>query len=579
MTTTNLDSAIQARAEAWMRTPYDEETIKSVKQLFDSEQYTELTDSFYKDLEFGTGGLRGIMGVGTNRMNKYTIGRATQGLSNYLLKTYPGQEVKAAISYDSRNNSKAFARLVADVFSANGIKVYLFAELRPTPHLSFAVRHLQCQAGVMLTASHNPKEYNGYKAYWNDGGQLVPPHDKNVIKEVYAIEAPNEINFGPVAENITLLGKELDDAYLDAIAKLTLRPDVVSRQNDLKIVFSPIHGTGVTLVPPALQRWGFTNVHVVEAQATPDGNFPTVVYPNPEEEEAMSLAVQDGQRIGADVLFATDPDADRVGAATKNTQGEYQLLNGNQIGSLLVNYVLSAKKEQGDLRPDDYVVKTIVTTNLIAEIAKQYGVTYYDTLTGFKYIGELITGKDGQGRFLVGGEESYGYLVGELVRDKDAVVSAVFIAEMTAYYKDQGKSLFDALIDLYVQHGYYKEKLVSLTKTGKAGAEEIKAMMERLRSNPPQTLGGIDVAEIKDYERSESYNLKTGERSVINLPKSDVLQFITVDGDVISARPSGTEPKIKFYCSVKQPLANAADFEHMSQELEDRVDRIMKDIA
>ncbi|WP_353125830.1 phospho-sugar mutase [Parapedobacter pyrenivorans] len=579
MTTTNLDSAIQARAEAWMRTPYDEGTIKSVKQLFDSEQYTELTDSFYKDLEFGTGGLRGIMGVGTNRMNKYTIGRATQGLSNYLLKTYPGQEVKAAISYDSRNNSKAFARLVADVFSANGIKVYLFAELRPTPHLSFAVRHLQCHAGVMLTASHNPKEYNGYKAYWNDGGQLVPPHDKNVIKEVNAIEGPNEINFGPVAENITLLGKELDDAYLDAIAKLTLRPDVVSRQNDLKIVFSPIHGTGVTLVPPALQRWGFTNVHVVEAQATPDGNFPTVVYPNPEEEEAMSLAVQDGQRIGADVLFATDPDADRVGAATKNTQGEYQLLNGNQIGSLLVNYVLSAKKEQGDLRPDDYVVKTIVTTNLIAEIAKQYGVTYYDTLTGFKYIGELITGKDGQGRFLVGGEESYGYLVGELVRDKDAVVSAVFIAEMTAYYKDQGKSLFDALIDLYVQHGYYKEKLVSLTKTGKAGAEEIKAMMERLRSNPPQTLGGIDVAEIKDYERSESYDLKTGERNVINLPKSDVLQFITVDGDVISARPSGTEPKIKFYCSVKQPLANAADFERMSQELEDRVDRIMKDIA
>lgn len=579
MITTNLDSTIQARAEAWMRTPYDEETIRSVKQLFDTEQYTELTDSFYKDLEFGTGGLRGIMGVGTNRMNKYTIGRATQGLSNYLIKTYPGQQVKVAISYDSRNNSKTFARLVADVFSANGFKVYLFAELRPTPHLSFAVRHLQCQAGVMLTASHNPKEYNGYKAYWNDGGQLVSPHDKNVIQEVYAIEGPSEINFGPVEENLTLLGKELDDAYLDAIAKLTIRPNVVAQQNDLKIVFSPIHGTGITLVPPALQRWGFTNVHVVEAQAIPDGNFPTVVYPNPEEEEAMSLAVKDGQRIGADVLFATDPDADRVGAAAKNARGEYQLLNGNQIGSLLVDYVLSAKKEQGDLRSDDYVVKTIVTTNLIAAIAKRYGVTYYDTLTGFKYIGELITGKEGQGRFLVGGEESYGYLVGELVRDKDAVVSAVFIAEMAAYYKDQGKSLFDALIDLYVQHGYYKEKLISLTKKGKAGAEEIKAMMERLRSTPPQTLGGIDVAEIKDYERSESYNLKTGDRAIINLPKSDVLQFITVDGDVISARPSGTEPKIKFYCSVKQPLASPADFERVGQELEERVDRIMKDIA
>jgi len=580
MTTVQLDPAIQGRAEAWLKAPYDEDTIQSVKQLFDSGDYTGLTDSFYKDLEFGTGGLRGIMGVGTNRMNKYTIGRATQGLSNYLLKTYPGERVKAAISYDSRNNSKAFARLVADVFSANGIQVYLFAELRPTPHLSFAVRHLQCHAGVMLTASHNPKEYNGYKAYWNDGGQLVPPHDKNVINEVYAIEDPSEINFGPVEENITLLGKELDDAYLDAISALIIRPDAVSRQKkELKIVFSPIHGTGVTLVPPALQRWGFANVNVVEAQATPDGNFPTVVYPNPEEAEAMSLALREGERIEADVIFATDPDADRVGAAVKNTQGVYQLLNGNQIGSLLVNYVLSAKKEQGDLRPDDYVVKTIVTTNLIADIARQYGVTYYDTLTGFKYIGELITLKDGQGRFLVGGEESYGYLVGELVRDKDAVVSAVFIAEMTAYYKDQGKTLFDALLDLYVRHGYYKEKLISLTKTGKAGAEEIKAMMERLRSNPPQTIGGIDVAEIKDYERSESYNLKTGERKAIDLPKSDVLQFITVDGDVVSARPSGTEPKIKFYCSVRQPLSNAADFERVSRELDERVDGIMKDIA
>lgn len=579
MTTTNLDPAIQARAEAWLRAPYDEATNAAVKELFDTQQYTELTDSFYKDLEFGTGGLRGIMGVGTNRMNKYTIGRATQGLSNYLLKTYPGEEIKVAISYDSRNNSQSFARLVADVFSANGIHVYLFAELRPTPHLSFAVRHLGCRAGVMLTASHNPKEYNGYKAYWNDGGQLVPPHDKNVIKEVYAIENPDEIKFAPNETNIHLLGKEMDDAYLGAIATLTIRPETVARQKDLKIVYSPIHGTGITLVPPALQRWGFANVHVVEAQAKPDGNFPTVVYPNPEEEEAMSLAVKTGERIGANVIFATDPDADRVGAAVKNRDGDYQLLNGNQIGSLLVNYVLSAKKEQGDLRLDDYVVKTIVTTQLIADIAEQYGVTCYDTLTGFKYIGELITQKNGDGRFLVGGEESYGYLVGELVRDKDAVVSAVFIAEMAAYYKDQGKSLFDALIDLYVQHGCYKEKLVSLTKTGKAGAEEIKAMMERLRSNPPQTLGGIDVAEIKDYERSESFNLKTGERGVINLPKSDVLQFITVDGDVISARPSGTEPKIKFYCSVKQPLANAADFEHVGLELEDRVDRIMKDIA
>jgi len=577
--TTNLDPVVQARAESWLRTPYDEQTISAVKQLFDTEQYTELTDSFYKDLEFGTGGLRGIMGVGTNRMNKYTIGRATQGLSNYLLKIFPDQQVKVVISYDSRNNSQSFARLVADIFSANGIKVYLFAELRPTPHLSFAVRQLKCHGGVMLTASHNPKEYNGYKAYWNDGGQLVPPHDKNVIDEVYAIGDPDQIKFTPIPENITLLGEELDEAYLQAIKALCLRPEAVVRQHDLSIVYSPIHGTGVTLVPPALLRWGFTNVNVVEAQALPDGNFPTVIYPNPEEEEAMSQAMEEGQRRGADVVFATDPDADRVGAAVKNAQGEYQLLNGNQIGSLLVNYVLSAKKEQGDLLPDDYVVKTIVTTNLIADIANSYGVTYYDTLTGFKYIGELITLKAGMGRFLVGGEESYGFLVGELVRDKDAVVSAVFIAEMAAYYKDQGKTLFDALIELYMQHGFYKEKLISLTKAGKAGAEEIKAMMERLRNEPPQSIGGISVAEIKDYQRSESFNLKTGKRAAINLPKSDVLQFITVDGDVVSARPSGTEPKIKFYCSVKQPLANREDFNKVSQELEERVTRIMKDIA
>ena len=579
MTTMNLDPVIQARAEVWMRAPYDDATVAAVRELFDTKQDTELTDSFYKDLEFGTGGLRGVMGVGTNRMNKYTIGRATQGLSNYLIKTYPGEEIKVAISYDSRNNSQTFARLVADVFSANGIQVYLFSELRPTPHLSFAVRHLGCRAGVMLTASHNPKEYNGYKAYWNDGGQLVAPHDKNVIKEVYAIDGPGEIKFTANEANIHLLGKEMDDAYLNAIAALTIRPETVKRQQDLKIVYSPIHGTGVTLVPAALQRWGFTHVQVVEEQAKPDGNFPTVVYPNPEEEEAMSLAVKTGERIGADVIFATDPDADRVGAAVKNINGAYQLLNGNQIGSLLVNYVLSSKKEQQDLRTDDYVVKTIVTTNLIADIAKEHGVTYYDTLTGFKYIGELITNKGGQGRFLVGGEESYGYLVGELVRDKDAVVSAVFIAEMAAYYKDQGKSLFEALIDLYIQHGYYKEKLISLTKKGKAGAEEIQAKMARLRSHPPRTLGGIEVAEIKDYQNSESYHLKTGKREAIRLPKSDVLQFITVDGDVISARPSGTEPKIKFYCSVKQPLANAADFERVGEELEARVDRIMKDIA
>lgn len=579
MSEKQLDPSIQERAARWLEAPYDEETIRSVKKLFDDQQYVELTDAFYKDLEFGTGGLRGIMGVGTNRMNKYTIGRATQGLANYLAKTFPGRQVKVAVSYDSRNNSAAFAKLVADVFSANGARVFLFRALRPTPHLSFAVRYLECQAGVMLTASHNPKEYNGYKAYWNDGGQLVPPHDKNVIREVYDITDPGQIKFDPKPENITLLDETMDEAYLSQIIKLTLRPDAVARQKDLKIVFSPIHGTGITLVPPALERWGFTRAAIVEAQAQPDGNFPTVVYPNPEEEEAMSLAVKEGQRIDADVVFATDPDADRVGAAVKNPGGEYQLLNGNQIGSLLVDYVLSAKAEQRDLLPGDYIVKTIVTTNLIADIARARQVTCYDTLTGFKYIGELITQKAGNGRFLVGGEESYGYLVGELVRDKDAVVSAVFIAEMAAYYKNQGKTLYDALIDLYLQHGYYKEKLISLTKKGKAGAEEIQAMMENLRSNPPRELGGIAVAQVKDYQRSEALDLTSGEKTAIDLPKSDVLQFITEDGDVISARPSGTEPKIKFYCSVKQPLPSREDFDRISRQLDKKLDRIMKAIA
>ncbi len=408
---------------------------------------------------------------------------------------------------------------------------------------------------------------------------MVAPHDKNVITAVYAITDPSEINFGPVPENITLLDEQMDEAYLSEIAALSIRPQVVAEQKDLKIVFSPIHGTGITLVPPALERWGFTNIQVVEAQAQPDGNFPTVVYPNPEEEEAMSMALEEGKRIGADVIIATDPDADRVGAAVRNAKGEYQLLNGNQIGSLLVNYVLLSKKELGDLKEGDYVVKTIVTTSLIADIAQAYGVPYYDVLTGFKFIGELMTEKEGQGRFLVGGEESYGFLVGELVRDKDAVVSCTFIAEMTAYYKSQGKTLFDALLDLYVQYGYYKEKLISLTKKGKAGAEEIKEMMARLRSNPPQTLGGVAVAQVKDYQSSESFHLRSGDREIINLPKSDVLQFITVDGDVISARPSGTEPKIKFYCSVKQPLASREDFDEVSRQLDEKIDRIMKDIA
>lgn len=574
----NLDKDTQARINQWLTNEYDQDTVAQVQKLVDNNEETELLDSFYKELEFGTGGLRGIMGVGSNRMNKYTIGKATQGLANYLLKQFPNQDIKVAVSYDSRNNSQAFGNLVADVFSANGIHVYLFEELRPTPVLSFAVRHFECQGGVMLTASHNPKEYNGYKAYWNDGGQLVAPHDKNVITEVNAIQSVNDIKFDRVEKNITLVGSEFDDIYIAENKKLSIHPEAVQAQKDLKIVYSPIHGTGITVVPKMLKAWGFENVTIVEEQAEPNGNFPTVIYPNPEEDDAMAKAKQKGQELDADVVMATDPDADRVGVAIKTPSGSFQLINGNQIGSLLTYYVLSSKKALGQLKPNDYIVKTIVTSNLFAAIADAHAVKYYETLTGFKYIGEVMTKLLGKENYLVGGEESYGYLVGDLVRDKDAVNSCAFIAEMCAYFKNQGKSLYDVLVQLYLEYGFYKEKLISLTKKGKAGADEIKQMMADLRAELPKTLGGIEVIEVRDYENSETTNMKTGEKSKIDLPKSDVLQFITTDGDVISARPSGTEPKIKFYCSVKEKLAFSSEYGQISNRLDDKVEVMMADI-
>lgn len=574
-----LDQETQSRIKQWLTTEYDNETVAKVQQLVDNNEETELLDSFYKELEFGTGGLRGIMGVGSNRINKYTLGKATQGLANYLKKQFPNQQIKVAVSYDSRNNSQSLGHLVADVFSANDIHVFLFENLRPTPMLSFAVRHFNCQSGVMLTASHNPKEYNGYKAYWNDGGQLVAPHDSNVITEVNAIESVSDIKFDRVKENITIVGEEFDSTYIQANKRLSIHPEAAEAQKDLKIVFSPIHGTGITVVPKMLEEWGFTNVTVVAEQANPDGNFPTVIYPNPEEEDAMSMAKQRGQELGADVIMATDPDADRVGVAVRNSKGDYQLLNGNQIGSLLTYYVLSSKKDKGQLKDNDYIVKTIVTTNLMSDIADSFNVKSYETLTGFKYIGEVMTRELGKENYLVGGEESYGFLVGDLVRDKDAVNSCAFIAEMTAYFKNQGKSLYDVLIELYVKYGYYNEKLISLTKKGKAGADEIKQMMVDLRTDAPKTLGGVAVKEIRDYENQVATNLISGETSVIDLPKSDVLQFITVDGDVISARPSGTEPKIKFYCSVKESLLDASQYEVISAKLEQKVEKIMSDIV
>jgi phosphoglucomutase len=574
-----LDPTILEKANQWLQGSYDDDVKQAVQKLIDDKAYTDLTDSFYRNLEFGTGGLRGLMGPGSNRVNKYTIGSATQGLANFLNKTYQGQKISVAIAHDSRNNSDVLAGITADVFSANGIHVYFFKALRPTPLLSYAIRHLGCKSGVMLTASHNPKEYNGYKAYGADGGQFVSPDDKAVLSEVAAISSIDEVKFTRIPENVELIDEEIDQLYLDQITALSVSPEAIERQKDLKIVYSPIHGTGITLVPKALEQFGFRNVILVDEQTTPDGNFPTVVYPNPEEKEALSLALKKAQETDADLVLATDPDADRVGIAVKNTDNEFILLNGNQTGSLLINYLLTAWQENGKLTGNEYIVKTIVTSYLIDAIAKEKGVKCYNTLTGFKYIGELMTKFEGKQTFIGGGEESYGYLIGDLVRDKDAVVSSAFIAEMTAFYKDKGSSLFEALIDTYLQYGFYKEKLISITKKGKSGAEEIVAMIEKFRTNPPAALGGSKVVVFKDYEKQVETDLVTNATKPIDLPKSDVLQFITEDGSIISARPSGTEPKIKFYCSVNGKLASKEAYYETDQQLEAKIDAIVQDLG
>lgn len=573
-----LEQATLSTINEWLNGNYDKNTKEEIQSLLDKEAFTELTDSFYRSLEFGTGGLRGIMGPGSNRINKYTIGTATQGLSNYLNNKYPGEKIKVAIAHDSRNNSDYFAKITADVFSANGIHVYFFSALRPTPELSFAIRHLGCKSGVMLTASHNPKEYNGYKAYGADGGQFTSPDDSMVMDEVAKITSIDAVKFDRVDSNVELIGEEIDQLYLDKITALSVSPDAIARQKDLKIVYSPIHGTGITLVPKALEQFGFTNLTVVEEQSKPDGNFPTVVYPNPEEKDALNLALKKAQEIDADLVLATDPDADRVGIAVKNNDGEFVLLNGNQTGSLLINYLLTAWQEKGKLTGNEYIVKTIVTSNLIEAIAEAKNVTYYNTLTGFKWIGQVMTQLEGKKTFIGGGEESYGYLIGDLVRDKDAVVSCAFIAEMTAFYKDKGSSLYNALLDMYVEYGLYKEELVSITKKGKTGAEDIKAMMEKFRNNPPATLGGSKIKTLKDYELGVQTDIKSGVKTELELPKSDVLQFITEDGSIVSARPSGTEPKIKFYCSVNAALKDKAGFKEADAKLGDKIKAVMNDL-
>jgi phosphoglucomutase len=575
----NLEPSVLKKVNEWLAGHYDSETKASIQQQLDEGDHVGLTDAFYKDLEFGTGGLRGIMGPGSNRVNKYTLGMATQGLSNYLKKIYPDEQIKVVIAHDSRNNSGLLAGTTADVFSANGIKVYYFDGLRPTPELSYAIRLLGCHSGVMLTASHNPKEYNGYKAYGRDGGQLVAPHDTNVMEEVQNINSIDEIKFDGIASNIEAIGEAVDQQYLDELVKLSVSKEAIQRQKDLKIVFSPIHGTGGVLIPRALEMYGFENVIEVAEQAEPDGNFPTVVYPNPEEQEALTLALKKAKEVDADLVMATDPDADRVGIAVKNDEGDFVLLNGNQTGTLLIHYMLTAWEKAGKLTDKEYITKTIVTSYLIDKIAASKNVECFNTLTGFKYIGEIMTRLEGERQFIAGGEESYGYLVGEHARDKDAVVSCTMIAEMTAYYKDQGSSLYDGLIDLYLEYGIYKEKLISITKKGKSGAEEIKAMMDRYRTAPPTSLGGAKVATIKDYKSSVSTDVQTGETSKIDLPSSNVLQFFTEDGSIISARPSGTEPKIKFYCSVNDTLADRPSFKATEKGLDAKIDKIMGDLV
>ena len=574
-----IDQVLKDRINTWLTGDYDESSKAEIRQLIDDKNVTELTDAFYRDLEFGTGGLRGIMGVGSNRVNKYTLGTATQGLSNYLKKIYPDQQIKVVIAHDNRNNSSVFANVVANVFSANGIYVYFFEGLRPTPELSYAIRLLGCQSGVMLTASHNPKEYNGYKAYGADGGQLVAPHDEAVMAEVLKIKDISEVNFKGIDSNIEKIGKEIDEKYLDDLAKLSISKDAIQRQHDLKIVFSPIHGTGGVMVPPALKRFGFTNVITVDEQMIVDGNFPTVIYPNPEEAEALTLALAKAAEVDADIVMATDPDADRVGLAIKDDAGQFILLNGNQALCLLVDYVLSAWESAGKLDGDQYVVKTIVTSYMIDAIAASKDVECLNVLTGFKYIGEIMTQRQGKKTFVVGGEESYGYLVGEHARDKDAVVACCMFAELAAYYKDQGKSLYEVLLGLYIKYGFYKEKLISITKKGKAGAEEIKAMMDDYRANTPTELGGNKVIMLKDYKTSTSKDMRTGEVMKIELPSSNVLQFFTEDGSIISARPSGTEPKIKFYCSVKSELSNKEAFKSTATQLDSKLASMMKDLG
>ena len=571
----NISPEILAKAKSWLSDQYDEETRKQVQNLIDNDP-NELTESFYRILEFGTGGLRGIMGVGTNRMNIYTVAMATQGLANYIKMKFADMKTpQIAIAYDCRNNSKEFAQITADVMTANGIKVFLFSALRPTPELSFAIRELKCQSGIVVTASHNPKEYNGYKVYWEDGGQIVAPHDKNIIAEVQKITDISMVKRKRNAKLIEMLDDSFDEIYLDKVMSLSLSPKLIKKHKNLSFVYTPIHGTGGQVMPKLFAKAGFKNFYPVEEQMVTDGNFPTVVSPNPEEKAAMNMAIEKAKAMKADIVLATDPDADRVGLAVRDDNGDFILLNGNQTASILTYYILTRWEELGKLTGKEFIVKTIVTSELLLKIANSFKVKTYDVLTGFKFIADKILNKPEE-KFICGGEESYGFLVGDFVRDKDAIITCFMLAESTSWATEQGKTLYQILKDIYKEYGVYREKLVSLTKKGISGIEEIKQMMLDFRKDPPKTLLGSRITEIRDYKLGVSKDMTFGVDTVINLPKSDVLQFFTEDGIKVSVRPSGTEPKIKFYFSMNEPLDNINELSGVEQELDENLDQLAK---
>jgi len=568
---------IRKKAESWLGKEFNEETRNEVREMLEKDE-NKLIDAFYQDLEFGTGGLRGIMGAGTNRMNIYTLGMATQGLSNYIIKQCGNSGVRVAIAHDCRNNSRYFAETTANIFSANGFEVYLFEALRPTPELSFAIRHYKCQSGVVITASHNPPEYNGYKAYWNDGGQVVAPHDDGIIEEVRKITSVNDIKFNGKKDKIKLIGKETDDIFLGEVLKMSLNPEIINKFSNLPIVYTPIHGTGITLVPPALKMFGFKNIISVPEQDITDGNFPTVKSPNPEEPDALKLAIKKAVETNAELVMATDPDADRLGLAVKNNDGEFILLNGNQTGVILIWYILSQYKERNKYKGNEYIIKSIVTSDLMERIAEGYNVEYFNVLTGFKFFAEAIREKEGTRKYIGGGEESYGFLPGDYVRDKDAVASCALAAEATAWAKNNGMSLYELLLDIYVKYGFYKEKLINIVRKGKEGADEIKAMMTGYRNNTPEKINNSKVIKVNDYENQISYDILKGTKTKIDLIKSDVLQFFLADGSKISVRPSGTEPKIKFYFSVNTKLSSTDKFDETEKILDKRIDDIIRDM-